>query len=64
MSGIHSNLESRDVTLEQSLGRSGDEEVIRWVATADSIDEKVGAETAPEALRFLADVLEESEVSE
>lgn len=51
------DLESIDVTLEQSLMRSGDEEVVRWTASTDTDDQeaKVAADTPAEALRMLAD---------
>lgn len=52
------NLESRDVTLEQSLTREGDEEVIQWTATVEGIDRWVGTDTPAGALRMLADELE------
>ncbi|WP_435552728.1 hypothetical protein [Natrinema sp. CGMCC1.2065] len=55
------DLEEIDVTLEQSLMRSGDEEVVRWTATADTDDEetKVAVDSPAEALRMLADELED-----
>jgi len=57
-----SDLESIDVTLEQSLMRSGDEEVVRWTADADDVDQGVAADTPADALRMLADELEEGDV--
>ncbi|WP_455448330.1 hypothetical protein [Natrinema thermotolerans] len=57
------DLEEIDVTLEQSLMRSGDKEVVRWTATADTDDEeaKVAADSPAEALRMLADDLDEAD---
>ncbi|WP_395166314.1 hypothetical protein [Natrinema pallidum] len=52
------DLESIDVTLEQSLTRSGDEEILRWTATADSVDVTLGSDTPAGALHSLADELE------
>lgn len=52
------DLEAIDVTLEQSLMRSGDDEVVRWTADADTVDQGVASDTPAEALRMLADELE------
>lgn len=51
-------LESIDVSLEQSLMRSGDDEIIRWTADADTVDRGVASDTPAGALRMLADELE------
>ncbi|ELY83449.1 hypothetical protein [Natrinema gari] len=52
------DLESINVTLEESLTREGDEEVVRWTATADGVDVTLGSDTPAGALRALADELE------
>ncbi|QCC57336.1 hypothetical protein [Natrinema thermotolerans] len=39
------DLEEIDVTLEESLTREGDQEVVRWTATADGVDVTLGAAT-------------------
>lgn len=58
------DFEEIDVTLEEKLMRSGDEEVVRWTATANTDDEeasRVAADTPAEALRMLADDLDEAD---
>ena len=58
------DLESRDVTLEQSLTRKGDEEIVRWTATADGVDVTLGSDTPARALRALADELEDDDTTD